>query len=126
MNDTNNDDAKESFRKGLDLAAEQFWKGLPALIGALIGAAFLAWLAIRDHGHALGELDARIAIAERCASQRDCEALRAQVHGMELRLREMEVRIQDLRERSGARPDPFTGSGGRELERRIKALEAKP
>jgi hypothetical protein len=39
--------------------------------------------------------------------------------------RRMRKDLDDLRLNSTARPDPFTGSDGRELERRIKALEGK-
>jgi len=43
-----------------------------------------------------------------------------------IRIMNLEQQVYELKTKPGSRADPFTGSMGRELEARIKALEGKP
>jgi hypothetical protein len=43
-----------------------------------------------------------------------------------MRIMNLEQQVYELKTKPGSRADPFTGSMGRELEMRIKALEGKP
>ena len=54
------------------------------------------------------------------------ERIRDQTTDVVRRLAAAEAHIEELRRQPGARPDPFTGTEGRELEKRIKRLEQKP
>lgn len=38
----------------------------------------------------------------------------------------LEKAVEELMHNASARPDPFTGTQGRELDRRIKELEGRP
>ena len=42
------------------------------------------------------------------------------------RINELERDVHSLQRQPAARPDPFTGTEGRELEKRIRKLEGKP
>lgn len=42
------------------------------------------------------------------------------------RMGKLEKTVEDLQHNASARPDPFTGTEGRELDRRIKELERRP
>jgi hypothetical protein len=55
---------------------------------------------------------------------RNHEICNERMRKMEARVVELETEVRLLQRQPAARPDPFTGTQGRELERRIKALES--
>jgi hypothetical protein len=130
---------KTSIQHGLEVAVEQFYKMLPAFIGTLIGAAFIAWLTLRDHGDAISQLELEIAKHKDCATIAECvefhrrlDAIEAQVLTNtinrvrnEATIQNLMSDIQSIRKDPAARPDPFTGTDGDKLRKRIEALENK-
>jgi hypothetical protein len=65
-------------------------------------------------------------------ARREISELRAVVKGNTetllergIRISNLEQQVYELKNKTGVRPDPFTGSQGKELEQRIKALETK-
>jgi hypothetical protein len=129
---------KTSIQHGLEVAVEQFYKMLPALIGTLIGAAFLAWLTLRDHSDAIIELERAIAKAGECATAEQCAEIHRRLDALESKvlintinrirneeaIKVLQGNVHELRNDNTARPGSLTD--GRELEKRIKALEARP
>ena len=131
----------ESWRKKL-------LDGIPAAITTAISALLLAsgqlWITVRDHNHKISELESSLESLARCASQSECEQVRAILNAMDARLAvaethvaahersadewkqriiENERELRGLMQSPAARPDPFTGTEGRELEQRIQQLE---
>ena len=78
----------------------------------------------------LFELHDRIAQYPSAADLNGCrgriEALERYLAVDQHRMDKLELAMEEMQRKPAARPDPFTGTEGRELERRIKQLEATP
>ena len=151
--DNDPDDGKTGIRKFLDSLLVRVPELVLAAIGGFGVLIFSIWLSNRDLLDRFAEVDAYIAkdsahmedLAD-CVKRSECEAVRAILHAHELRITKLETEFaghQDLsRERierinemerevrrittqPTARPDPFTGTQGRELEERIRQLEKR-
>jgi len=135
----------EKLRSGIRRATDAAWDKLPeALTAAVVVIVVFSgglWLDLRDARHTLQSVvdeQAAPRLCERigiCTSKTggardDDAAVWAVIHGMRQTLNEREARISHLEEKvyeisskPSARPDPFTGTEGRELSRRLEALE---
>lgn len=125
-------------------------KVVPTLVVAAIGLAGTTALTVGRLDSAVADLrqtakDNSDGInTELAKRQADCAAIQALLHALDIRLKEYETRqaaheseaenwksrisrneqsVADLRSNAGARPEPFAGTEGRELDRRIRALE---
>ena len=146
-------DSKTSLRKFLDSLLVRIPELVLAFIGGFGVLIFSIWLSNRDLLDRFNDVDSYIA-ADRahmenladCVKRSECEAVRAILHAHELRVTKLEgeflgheklareriERIQAIESEvrrmatsPTARPDPFTGSQGRELEDRIRQLEQR-
>ena len=147
------DSDKTGIRKFLDSLLVRVPELVLAAIGGFGVLIFSIWLSNRDLLDRFNDVDAYIA-ADRthmesladCVKRSECEAVRAILHAHELRVTKLESefvgheklarerieRIQAIESEvrrmatsPTARPDPFTGSQGRELEDRIRELEKR-
>lgn len=135
---------------------DQLWNLVPWAIPALFGAAFTAGATIwgnrnavvdlrttdQQHTARFDKLDDRIALLADCVKRADCEAVRALVHAIDLRLKATESTVHEHNATSSewkqrilaiesnqqrvfsdpsARPDPFTGTQARQLEERVES-----
>ena len=149
--DTGN--AKNVIRKWLDSLLVRIPELVLAFIGGVGWVIFTVWLSNRGLVERFADVDeyikadkAHMGQLANCVKREECEAVRAILHAHELRVTKLETELaghQDLaRERierineierevrqittqPTARPDPFTGTQGRELEERIRQLEKK-
>lgn len=133
-------------RTGIKTAIESAWAKLPEIIVATLVAlatvSFGLWLDCRDV-----QRDIRSILAEQepdrlCERIGSCRTsgeninsfweLRSELRSIQQKLEErgiriatLETQVRELTTSPKARPDPFTGSMGRELEARIRELEEK-
>ena len=125
-------------------------KIVPSLLVATFGLAGTTAFTVRSNSIRVDDLrqssrdNAARIDAELEKRQSDCAMVKALLHATESRLGILETRVAghdeeshtwkdrinrneqvlvELRTNAAARPDPFTGSDGRELEKRIRALE---
>ena len=145
------DEPKSGWKRVLDAT----WDKVPQLVvgtlTALVVFSFTGWITDRDLSAAVVALQEYVTkdathmerLAD-CVKRPECEAVRAAVHSIELRLGkveadwinhqtlseerkdrilELEREVRELTTNANARPDPFTGTMGRELSRRIERLE---
>jgi len=152
MND-DSESGKTGIRRFLDSLLVRVPELVLAAIGGFGVLIFSIWLSNRDLIDRFAEVDAYITkdsahmeeLAD-CVKRAECEAVRAILHAHELRLTKLESefvgheklareridRIQEVERevrmmatQPTARPDPFTGTQGRELEERIRQLEKR-
>lgn len=149
--DTNN--GKSYIRKWLDSLLVRIPELAFALVGGTGVLIASIWLSNRDVLDRLADVDAYIAKDTThmeqlvdCVKRSECEAVRAILHAHELRvtklesefeghlaiarerierIQALEAEMRRLSTQPSARPDPFTGSMGRELEERIRNLEKR-
>jgi hypothetical protein len=117
---------------------------LAASIATLGGVSGGLWLDVRDLSHQAREWSAYMDSRADCAGRSECDAVRAKLHEIEARLAVSETHVETHEKSAGewkqrileneralrqmrtspeARPDPFTGTEGRQLEMRIERLE---
>lgn len=127
--------SRSPFKRGLDLAAEQFYRTIPAIVGMLLGASITGWVNIRDNSTAIGRLETEFKKCSECSSRTECDLLRSQIHAIELKLAvvgkhiesndaysmDLKTRIADLERafrefqaRISSRAGNFTGASGTE------------
>ena len=142
-------------------AVDSAWEAVPEIVVstlvALVGFGIWLWIDSRDHTHQIGQLESssveqskRLDSLADCVRRPECEAMRAVVHALELRITALEAKvvahettarelngdwrsrlldlerqIQRLATDATTKPDDFTGRDGRELEDRIRKLETK-
>lgn len=142
-----NDETKRTFRDLFGRIGEWLYdhaaETLAFLVAATAGAAFSLWIHLGAMGDRIEHVEERQSVGSLCNRIADCGAF-AEVEDLARgcekdqmlcgdrlssltgRMLEAERRLNDIRTLPSARPDPFTGTEGRMLEQRIKALEGKP
>lgn len=125
-------------------------KVVPTLLIATVGLAGTTALTVRSNSSTLADLRATAGANEQRIGDElnrraaDCAAVQAMLHALNARLGVAEAKLEshnteaerwktqigknesaiaDIRARPAGRADPFTGSDGRELEKRIRELE---
>ena len=141
-----NDDTKQHFRNVFGRIGEWLYdhaaEALAVSVMAVAGFAFGLWLHLGAMDSRIGDVEERQLSSSLCSRISDCGAFAAvedlargcekdqmlcgdRLSALAGRMLEVERRLNSLRTSPSARPDPFTGTMGRELEARIKALEGK-
>lgn len=143
MNDETKRTLRDLFGRIGEWLYEHAAETLAISVSATAGLAFSLWLHL---GHITDQLAHVVEQQQHdrlCQRVSDCSAFTAvenlanncgmgqmlcqdRIGNMLERLRETERRLNNLSTTPAARPDSFTGTMGKELEARIKALETKP
>jgi len=137
------------FKRALSAAWDQLPHILVAAVVAIIVLIGGIWLGLRDVNHSVSAIQSEYSIDRFCERVGNCpcfERMRQTVinivqaderlaevqksHEREAeqwktRIERLESQVYDILTKSNARPDPFTGTMGRELEDRINRLELK-
>jgi hypothetical protein len=104
------------------------------LSGSALGVGLVSWRDLALTGQSVGDLERRVAAVEVLAAAMGKETTMNSLARLEHRtqldkLIDLVERIKEevisLRIQPQARPDPFTGTQGRELENRIRMLEGR-
>jgi hypothetical protein len=102
------------------------------LSGSALGVGLVSWRDLALTGQSVGDLERRVsdvevlasAVAtENVANSLAREDFKFAINKLHDSLDKLKDAVSDLKSKPGSRPDPFTGSEGRELEERIRALE---
>ena len=132
---------------GFKRAVNAAWEKLPEILIAAVVAlsvfGFGLWLDTRDLKRNLASVmdeQEPVRLCERISScsdgtsgaKREIAELRALTQGNRetliergIRISNLEQQMYEIKTKPSFRPDPFTGTEGRELENRIRALEKK-
>jgi len=142
-----NDDTKRTFRDFFGRIGEWVYdhaaETLAVSVFGIAGFAFGIWVHVGAMGERIDAVEDRQSTGSLCQRISDCNAFAEvedlargcekdqmlcgdRMSALAARMLEAERRLNAIRTTPSARPDPFTGTEGRLLEQRIKALEGKP
>lgn len=115
---------QSAIQRGAQKALDKLWESIPWAVGALFGAAISGWVALRDHDHAISDLQSSYQV---CATREDCERRTAEISGVRVTVGELVGRVTDLErywERHEASAE-FYRQRIDEAQQRLRDLEMK-